>query len=165
MDLQCFFAPDSISSFRRTGLVSHPAPARAPPDASTTNITLTSARDITTLDADADHAGLPSEEISTYNVKLAEPEIWRASLTFLSSHIPSPADAARALADFLRASRNTLTASEAAPIRATVGISGIAGQIAPARVLFAPSPKHECVDLVPFPRLVSFAVLFPSPPC
>ncbi|KAF7344367.1 Ubiquitin-domain-containing protein [Mycena sanguinolenta] len=51
-----------------------------------TNITLTTACDIIlTLDADADHAGLPSEEISTYHAKLAEPEFWRALLEFLKT--------------------------------------------------------------------------------
>ncbi|KAJ6495480.1 ubiquitin-domain-containing protein [Mycena sanguinolenta] len=107
------------------------SPAESPtgsPGTSTTDITLTNARDITlTLDADADHAGLPSEEISTYHAKLAEPEFWKALMEFLNSSFPSPADAARAWEDFLRASKNTLTASEVARIRDTVGVSGMAG--------------------------------------
>ncbi|KAF7344366.1 Ubiquitin-like protein [Mycena sanguinolenta] len=107
------------------------SPAESPstsPGASTTDITLTTARDITlTLDADADHAGLPSEEISTYHAKLAEPEFWKALLEFLNSSFPSAPDAARAWEDFLRASKNTLTASEVARIRDTVGVSGMAG--------------------------------------
>ncbi|KAK7044453.1 hypothetical protein R3P38DRAFT_3431846 [Favolaschia claudopus] len=44
-----------------------------------------------------------------------------------SSSFPAPADAARAWEDFLRASKNTLTASEVARIRDRCGVSGMAG--------------------------------------
>ncbi|KAF7360621.1 Ubiquitin-like protein [Mycena venus] len=90
------------------------------PAASTTDITLT-------LDDAGPDAGLPTEEISAYHVALAEPAFWQKLLTFLNESFPSPADAARAWEDFLRASKNTLTASEVARIRDRVGVSGMAG--------------------------------------
>ncbi|KAJ7640691.1 ubiquitin-domain-containing protein [Mycena polygramma] len=82
------------------------------------------ANDIT-LTLDAEGGGLPAEEISAYHFALAEPAFWEKLLTFLNESFPSPADAERAWEDFLRASKNTLTASEVARIRDHVGVSGL----------------------------------------
>ncbi|KAK7044448.1 ubiquitin-like protein [Favolaschia claudopus] len=94
--------------------------AAGSPAASVTDITLT----LDNIDAEP---GLAAAELSTYHEKLAEPEFWEALLVFLNSSFPAPADAARAWEDFLRASKNTLTASEVARIRDRCGVSGMAG--------------------------------------
>ncbi|KAF8205385.1 hypothetical protein K438DRAFT_1715773 [Mycena galopus ATCC 62051] len=104
---------------RIPSVVLSPSPSAESPSASVTDITLT-------LDTDPD-AGLPSEELSAYHVALADPEFWKKLLAFLNSSFGSPADASRAWEDFLRASKGTLTASEVARIRDTVGVSGMAG--------------------------------------
>ncbi|KAJ7255838.1 hypothetical protein B0H12DRAFT_524030 [Mycena haematopus] len=104
---------------RIPSVVLSPSPSAESPSASVTDITLM-------LDADP-NAGLPSEEISPYHVALAEPEFWVKLLVFLNDSFPSPSDAGRAWEDFLRAAKNTLTASEIARIRDTVGVSGMAG--------------------------------------
>ncbi|KAJ6562541.1 hypothetical protein B0H19DRAFT_1144908 [Mycena capillaripes] len=108
---------------RIPSVVLSPSPSSESPSGSPSpnNITLT-------LDADVDGGGgLPVEEISTYHAALAEPEFWEKLLTFLNESFSSPADAARAWEDFLRASKNTLTASEVARIRDRVGVIGMAG--------------------------------------
>ncbi|KAJ6460817.1 hypothetical protein C8R47DRAFT_117503 [Mycena vitilis] len=84
------------------------------------------ANDIT-VTLDAEGGGLPAEETSAYHVALAEPVFWEKFMVFLNESFPSPADAERAWEDLLRASKNTLTASEVARIRDHVGVSGMAG--------------------------------------
>ncbi|KAJ7640695.1 hypothetical protein DFH06DRAFT_1214951 [Mycena polygramma] len=104
---------------RIPSVVLSPSPSSESPAGSPAN-------DIT-LTLDAEGGGLPAEEISAYHVALAEPVFWEKLLTFLNESFPSPADAERAWEDFLRASKNTLTASEVARIRDHVGVSGMAG--------------------------------------
>jgi len=80
-----------------------------------------------TLTLDTDEAmSMPTAELSTYHAALAEPEFWEKLLAFLGTSF-SPTDAERAWEDFLRAAKNTLTASEVARIRDRVGVSGMAG--------------------------------------
>ncbi|KAJ6460820.1 hypothetical protein C8R47DRAFT_1160271 [Mycena vitilis] len=104
---------------RIPSVVLSPSPSSESPAGSPAN-------DIT-LTLDAEGGGLPAEEISAYHVALAEPVFWEKLLVFLNESFPSPADAERAWEDFLRASKNTLTASEVARIRDHVGVSGMAG--------------------------------------
>ncbi|KAJ7717015.1 ubiquitin-domain-containing protein [Mycena metata] len=87
---------------------------------------LSESKDITlTLDAD-EAMSMPTAELSTYHAALAEPEFWEKLLAFLGTSF-TPTDAERAWEDFLRAAKNTLTASEIARIRDRVGVSGMAG--------------------------------------
>ncbi|KAJ7185345.1 hypothetical protein C8R46DRAFT_880843 [Mycena filopes] len=107
---------------RIPSVVLSPSPSSESPPGGVTG----ESKDITlTLDADA--LAMPTEELSTYHAALAEPEFWEKLLVFLNTSSFSPSDAERAWEDFLRAAKNTLTASEVARIRDRVGVSGMAG--------------------------------------
>ncbi|KAK7039660.1 ubiquitin-like protein [Favolaschia claudopus] len=117
-------AAEAAAHPRIPSVVLSPSPshdnAAGSPAASVTDITLT----LDNIDAEP---GLDAAELSAYHEKLAEPEFWEALLVFLNSSFPAPADAARAREDFLRASKNTLTASEVARIRDRCAVSGMTG--------------------------------------
>jgi UV excision repair protein RAD23 len=68
-----------------------------------------------------------NETQSTYHQTVAKPEFWEGLYTFLSKEFTTDADVHLAFEDFLCATKGSLTASEIAKIRDTVGVVGMAG--------------------------------------
>ncbi|KAI0763146.1 hypothetical protein BC629DRAFT_1597059 [Irpex lacteus] len=62
-----------------------------------------------------------------YHAKIAQADFWQRLHTFLNGEFESESDAAQAWEDFFCASKGTLSVSEIAKIRDTVGVLGMAG--------------------------------------
>jgi len=68
-----------------------------------------------------------SETLSTYHQTVSKPEFWQRIYEFLRKEFTTETDANLAFEDFLCATKGSLTASEIAKIRDTVGVIGMAG--------------------------------------
>ncbi|PPQ84122.1 hypothetical protein CVT25_003335 [Psilocybe cyanescens] len=86
------------------------------------------------LTLDVDSGVLPSspgsntmEMLSTFHETVADPQFWERFYAFLKSEFKTDADVHLAFEDFLCAAKGSLTPSEIAKIRDTVGVIGMAG--------------------------------------
>ncbi|KIM46754.1 hypothetical protein M413DRAFT_63970 [Hebeloma cylindrosporum] len=68
-----------------------------------------------------------NETLSTYHQTVANPEFWERLYAFLRFEFTTEGDLLLAFEDFLCATKGSLTASEIAKIRDTVGVVGMAG--------------------------------------
>ncbi|KAI0090457.1 hypothetical protein BDY19DRAFT_773129 [Irpex rosettiformis] len=72
-------------------------------------------------------ASLPPPPNTPYHTKIAQADFWQRLHAFLSCEFESESDAEHAWEDFFCASKGTLSVSEIAKIRDTVGVLGMAG--------------------------------------
>jgi len=68
-----------------------------------------------------------SETLTTYHQTVSKPEFWQRLLEFLKKEFTAETDANLAFESFLCATKGSVTASEIAKIRDTVGVIGMAG--------------------------------------
>ncbi|KAF9476946.1 hypothetical protein BDN70DRAFT_881725 [Pholiota conissans] len=112
--------PKGSKHQRIPSVVLSPSPSSDTPGAVEKDIVLT-------LDQDVPSPIGHSETLSTYHDIVADPGFWERLYTFLRQEFKTEADINIAFEDFLCATKGSLTPSEIAKIRDTVGVVGMGG--------------------------------------